>query len=412
MEVRKSPYRWIILIILTIGTMLLNYSNMSFAFRGEDVLKEYSMTPTMLAAITSISFLPGIFLSVFIGKLVDKIGSKKVMVIFMALTAVFFLLRVAVVNYWVLFICTLGAGICLVPTAVVPAKLLRMWFPDSEMQVAFGIYGNAPGLGTTLASFTVFLFGAVRNTLLFIGIIAVVLTVLWAALGKNEPKYPVQAEMAEAPAPDKTALGRMLKNKNVWLIAICAAVGCGAMLTANTNFVIAMQSKGMDITQALPINQSMNTTLLVGGILSGFIVGAIKRINIPFLVQCLGAIVFAAAWLLPVGGYTAILIVIGAFFISGNVNVNMSRVSLLPLTGDVNIADLGVANGICNTAISIGGFLFPIVITRIAQGSGTMNFNILIIIVMVLYILAGVLGMFIPELGEKGKLAKAAKAKA
>ncbi len=412
MEVRKSGYRWVILIILTLGTMLLNYSNMAFAFRGEDILAEYAMSPTMLAALTSISFLPGVFLSVPVGKLADKIGTKKVMIIFMALTAVFFLIRAFVSSYMVLFVCTLAAGICLVPTNVVPAKMLRYWFPDSEMQIAFGIYGNAPGLGTTLCSFTVFVFGAVHNTLLFIGIVAVVLCVLWAALGRNKPKYPVQANIIEEPAPQKGAMAKLLKKKDIWLICISGAVGCGAMLTANTSFVMAMQSKGMEIMEAAGINQMMNTALLIGGIASGFIVAAVKRINISFLVQNLGAILFAMAWLLPVGGHTAALIIVGSFILSGNINVNMSRISLLPLTGQVGLADLGAANGICNTAISLGGFGLPIVITAIASASGMVDFNLLIIIVMILYIVSGVLGMFVPELGPKGKLARAAAAKA
>lgn len=408
MQVRKSGYRWVILIILTIGTMLLNYSNMVFAFRGADILTEYSMTPTMLAAITSISFLPGVFLSVFVGKLADKLGSKKVMIIFMALTAVFFILRAFVSNYPALFACTLAAGICLVPTNVVPAKLLRLWFPDSEMQIAYGIYGNAPGLGTTLASFTVFIFGPVKNTLLFVGIVAVVLVVLWAALGKNSPKYAVQEGVMEEAAPEKGAMKKLLKKKDIWLICICGAVGCGAMLTANTNLVIGMQAKGMEIAQASGMNQAMNTTLLIGGILSGFIVAAVKNINISFFVQNLGAIFFAIAWLAPVGSYTLPLIVVGSFIISGNINVNMSRVSLLPLTKEVAVRDLGVVNGVANTAISLGGFGIPIIATAIASATGAINYNTLIIIVLVLYLLSGVLGMFIPELGPKGKLARAA----
>ena len=81
------------------------------------------------------------------------------------------------------------------------------------------------------------------------------------------------------------------------------------------------------------------------------------------------------------------------------------------LLQQVSVADLGVANGIANTSISLGGFGLPIIITAIVSAGGTVNYNLLIIIVMILYILAGVLGMFTPELGPKGKLAHAAASK-
>lgn len=413
MQIKKSPYRWVILILLTIGTMMLNYSNIIFAARGAEILDVYQCSATQLAAITSISFLPGVFLSVLVGRMIDKKGSKLILFIFVALTAVFFLLRVLVHNYWVLFLCTLGAGITLVPTGVAPAKMLRAWFPDNEMQIAFGIYGNAPGLGTTLAFATVGVFSGVTGALLFIGIVAAVLAVLWIVLGKNTPATGSFGQTTEQlPAPEKGALGRMLRNKHIWYMIIGSFVGCGGCLVFNTHIVMALGAKGLG-DSAPAISTTMNTLLLVGGILSGFIVGAIKRINIPYLVQCLvGAGIFVLFWFLPAGKLTSICIFVGAFIFSGNINVMMSRVSLLPMTGEVSVADLGILNGICNTAISLGGFSLPIIVTAICERADGVNYSLLFLIVFALYAIAGILGMLIPELGEKGKLAQQAKQKA
>ena len=410
MQVKKHPYRWVVLILLTLGTMLLNYSNIIFAARAMDILTEYNCNETQLALISSISFLPGVFLSAIVGRMVDKLGSKKVIVVSMILVAIFFLLRVFIHNYWALFACTLGAGICIVPAGVIPAKMLRVWFPDSEMQIAFGIYGNAPGLGTTVAFATCAIFAKVSGAFLFVAIVAAVLFLLWLLIGKNAPAGYVEQAPAPAEGAKKGTYGKLLKTPFFWTILFNGFVGCGASLTINTFMILAFMGKGLETAPA--VVTTMNTILLVGGILSGFIVGAIKRINISYFVQCVpGIIIFVLAWFLPLGAYTPWLIWIGAFFWTGNVNVAMSKISLLPYTGKVDASELGAANGLMNTAISLGGFACPLIISAICQTANGLNYNLFFIIVAILYIAAGVLNLFSPELGEKGKLAKAYNAK-
>jgi hypothetical protein len=60
-----------------------------------------------------------------------------------------------------------------------------------------------------------------------------------------------------------------------------------------------------------------------------------------------------------------------------------------------------------NTAIGILAFLVPTIIAVIAKD----NFGLVFIIAAVIFIVIGVVGLSIPELGESGKLAQSAKAR-
>ena len=71
----------------------------------------YRCTAPQLAAIASISFLPGAVLSVPFGRWIDRVGSKKVLCVGFAAASVCLLLRIWVKTYWPLLSLTLIAGI-------------------------------------------------------------------------------------------------------------------------------------------------------------------------------------------------------------------------------------------------------------------------------------------------------------
>lgn len=79
---RSSAYKWTVLAILMLGTAILYYSNMIFAVRALDTLSKFNIDEGELAAISTIGCLPGAFLSIIVGRVLDKKGVK----LFTALT--------------------------------------------------------------------------------------------------------------------------------------------------------------------------------------------------------------------------------------------------------------------------------------------------------------------------------------
>lgn len=74
---QSKAYKWIVLAILVVGSAILYYSNMIFAVR-HDTMPTFNIGAAELTAISTIGCLPGAFLSVLIGKVLDDKGVKKV----------------------------------------------------------------------------------------------------------------------------------------------------------------------------------------------------------------------------------------------------------------------------------------------------------------------------------------------
>ena len=76
MKQHSSAYKWTVLAILMVGTAILYYSNMIFAVRAPDTMAKFAINEGQLAAISTIGCLPGAFLSVVVGRVLDRKGVK------------------------------------------------------------------------------------------------------------------------------------------------------------------------------------------------------------------------------------------------------------------------------------------------------------------------------------------------
>ena len=119
----------------------------------------------------------------------------------------------------------------------------------------------------------------------------------------------------------------------------------------------------------------------------------------------MGGAFYLLGYLLPLGAWTYVIMALGGIICSGSVGVSFTRVPLLPLTGEFEPESIGTATGMNQTALGIMSFVLP---TIIATAAGN-NYTAVFITAYVFLVLCGVVGMLIPELGEKGKLAQARK---
>lgn len=402
MKTQNKPFRWFILLLLVLGTAILNYSNIIFAVRATDIMDSYSCNSTELAAIVSISSLPGALLSVFFGRILDKTGCKKIMSIFILLTAVVFYLRTIVNSYWMLFILTLLAGIFLVPTGVAPAKVLYNWFDEKQMPVAMGIYASSAGFGSAIGYATSTLFPTVKGSLLLVTVITAVLFLLWALFGKNAPES--QKTAAEAGTEeDMTVIKTLLKSKNLWILMICSFIASGVSLTLNTYLSRALEFKGgaEGAAAVAVIGSVLNICMVLGAAVVGILIAKLQLFNKPFLGLCvIGSGMLLVAWFMPFGAITYVAFPLAALLLSGAVGLNMTRITLLPMTGDLTPENIATANGLCNTALSLGAFILPIVVSAIAGE----KYVIVFVIAFLLFVFSGIIGIKVPELGAKGEL--------
>lgn len=395
---QSKAYKWIVLAILVVGSAILYYSNMIFAVRP-DTMSTFNIGAAELTAISTIGCLPGAFLSVLIGKVLDDKGVKRFTALGLVLTVACMVWRIFAHTYVELFIATVLIGTFLLPITIVGPKMVGGLFKPEEMPLAMGFFGAAGGVGTTLAFATGNLFPTLAAAFAGVSILGGVLLLTWLLLVKEPPKAPVMQNDA-----GKGNLGKVLKSKNMWLVMICTGFAVGAALLVNTHLTVSFIEKGAPEQMASTIGTVLNLCLIIGGIAAGAVIGKLGKINVPYAFICIvGGAFYLLAYLLPVSGLTYVLVALGGLICSGSVGVSFTRIPLLPLTGDFGPECIGTATGMNQTALGIMSFALPTIIAAIAGDNNLMVFCI----AFGLLVICGVVGMIIPELGEKGKLAKA-----
>jgi len=351
----------------------------------------YRCTAPQLAAIASISFLPGAVLSVPFGRWIDRVGSKKVLCVGFAVASVCLLLRIWVKTYWPLLSLTLIAGIFLVPTGVAPAKLLGEWFSSKEMPVAFGLYGSSAGLGAAIGFATGNLFPSVRAAFLVIAVLPLLLSGAWLLSGELAAPGAVNGS-----APAVRGMPSVLRSRNLWKVAVCAFIASGVSLVLNTYLTRALTFKGALPSAAAAIGTILNLSMIAGGVLGGGLTAKVGRYNRLFLVLCVsGGALLLAAWFVPFGAFTYLAFPLAALVLSGAVCLNMAKISLLPLIGEYKPEEVATANGVSNMCMSFGSFLLPVLVSA-AAGE---RYPLVFLLAAGAFSAAGILGSRMPELG-------------
>ena len=321
--------------------------------------------------------------------------------------------RVFAGSYIELFIITFLAGTFFLPTQVLPAKMLGAWFDRSEMGTAMGVFGAAAGIGITCAFAVGGVFPTTTAALAFCAGGYVLVAVLWLFTAK----MPDQAEPGAAGAGEghpaeaagdaaQVSVGAVLKSKNMWLVMICGGLAAGAPLLYNSYVMNVFISKGMDPALTSLIGVVFNICLVIGAIVTGFIVSKAGRYNRVYTVfPLIAGIALLVSYLMPAGPQTFVLAAIAALFGACTVSVNMARISLVPLTGDFGPENIGIAGGMNNTAMGLCMFVLP-TISAVLLGENYLGVFITLLAFFVIMAICG--GILLPELGENGELARKA----
>lgn len=402
----SKAYGVMMLIILMLGTAILYYSNLIFAVR-QDTLAAFNMDQTQLAAISTIGGIPGAVLSIIVGNVLDRKSIKLFVGITMIGAVICMAIRIFMDTYAGLMVTTVAIGALLLPMIIVGPKMLGNLFAPKDIPIAVGFFGAAGGVGTTLAFVLGPVYQTVGQALASVAIVGAIITVLWLVVCKSD-KYMDAGDAA--PQIPKGAFGKVLKSTNMWKTMICGGFAVGASLIINTNLTMAFASVGVN---AAAIGSVLNVCLIIGGILSGVIIGRSGKFNIPYLVFCVvGGILYVCGWLVgeATGGGTGtiVLYALAGLIASGSVGVNFTRIPLLPLTKQFGPEMTGAASGMLQTALGVFQFVIPTAVTAACATATGTNWTGAFVAAACFMAAAGIIGMFIPELGINGKLAKEA----
>ena len=410
MAVKKNPIRYALVILMFLALTMNGFTNMVFSARAVDVMELYNMTQAQLSSISGVSNLGGFFFSILMGYMIDKFGVRKFPGLVFILATAVAVLRIFAGSYWMLWILTFISSALWLPATMLAPKLFSYYFDQKEMASAIGVYQSGAGLGTTLAFAIAAMFPSTQAALTFIAVAMGVITVAWFIMVKDPEAEARKNGQIPVEAPKANLnMFSVLKSPTMIKVMLCGGLSVGCAILINSYAVTCMIGKGMDPAMAGQTATLMNLCLLFGGMVAGFLVDKIGKYNIPYLLICaVGGIGYYLVYaFVPTGVPTMIGMCVCAFIVAGSIGVNMGRIALIPMTGEFGPEMGGAAGGMNQTAAGLFGWLFPVIIATIFQDNYVGMFTCGAVCLVVL----GLFGLTVPELGNKGKIAQAARAK-
>ena len=220
-------YGYIIVAVCFLIMVTVFGSQLSFGVFFKPMLSEFGWTRAATAGPFSMSMLIGGALAFISGRLGDRFGPRKVVTAGAILVGLGYLLTSRITSLWQFYlfygvIVSIGAGSIYVPLV----SLIARWFGRRRGLMA-GIAISGIGIGIavvpTIASQLIAIFDW-RNSLLILGLVNLVLTVLLAQFLKTRPARAYQVEFPEsqgarpvshAPSP---SFREIAKTRQFWLI--------------------------------------------------------------------------------------------------------------------------------------------------------------------------------------------------
>ncbi len=394
---QNTKYGWVILAIFALGAFTYQMTQYQLTMVAGELIPKLGLNEAQFSSLVTAPLVPAIAFSIIVGILADKISIKLIVAIGMIISCIGGLGHIfAGTNatfYSTMFLTGFGA----VAINVTCGKMFSQWMKPAMISIAMGIFLAASTVGQFFAQSTTALLGSMNSAFWMSGILCAVVLLLWIVLGR-ENKETGQAALAEAPSFSET-IKTVFASKNMWLCSIGLFFILGCQVAFNIWIPSALIAKGMDTAGAGALASVVSLGNLTGAILMPIIaakVGKIKPFIIAFTIIC--AFGYAFGWHLT--GVTAYL----CFFVFG-----FCAASLMPffLSMPIKFKEIGpkfvgTGMGFVSTIELLGSILLPTyIILPLATVGKTVDFTRYFYLVGACWLIALIIGILIPETGNK-----------
>ena len=355
-------YGYIVLAVCFLIMVLVYGTQYCFGVFFKPMIADFGWSRAATSGPFALYSIVGGLLAVISGRLSDRLGSRVIITIGSLIFGLGFLLTSRIHNLWQLYLffgVIAAAGFSTIYAPLV-ATLTR-WFPQKRgLMAGIGISGIGFGIAVipVLAS-AIIVAESWRISMLIIGIICLVLTLLLAQLIKEAPQpaniqsvYP-ETQVRKATAFQELTFGQALKTAQFWLFFIAWACYGFYFQIAPVHIVPYATDIGMSVTAAA-------TVLTVIGL-----VGTGARIIIGFSGDHFGnksVVVFSFAALTAAFSILAASQSIWVLYVFGILYGCFSGLGVLLgpiLTEFFGFRSLGVIVGGMMLAFALGGAVSP-----------------------------------------------------
>lgn len=354
MEEKLYPWRWAILIGMTVLLVSLQFSFIVPGGAAILVMHEYQCEPMMFSMVMSIPYFSGVLFCIAGGVLADRLGLGKVFAVAFVISLMGSFARCFSVDYWTLFVSSFFMGMGVAALNANSAKLLRLWFPGTANSFAMGVYTAGMSGGAALAIWFGSRVAVIQDAWWFsFGLMAIGVAA-WFAVYR---KHPGGEHRSKEPAGEYLRI--VVKDRDVWAIALVAFLVFG-MTNVNGSYMVAAVTALMgdpDLTSVAGDMSTLNTVIACVGSMVLPVVSAklFKNMRAPFILCLIGtAACFSLVFFFPYGSITWVLFCIQPVLMASVMPFTKMLPTLLPR---VRPEHYGAVGGIQATFQNFGMFL-------------------------------------------------------
>ena len=393
-KLKNAPwYGYVMLALLCLAIALPDFAQYQVTSLANRLRLEMGLSQSQYSTIATAPLLAGIFLCFLSGLLMDRFGTK-VLVISVIITSAGIVLRAFAEGFWVMYISMILMGFSASFVNATTPKVMGAWFPASRVTVLMGVVIAIANAGMALGSGTATLFATTAGAFRFSAGFALVVVLLWL-LFSTEKKGGSGPAVEETRVPFVESFKAVLPNKQVWLCAACCLTLTMGVLGCSIFLPQALMSRGLAEQEAAW--NGMAITL--GNMATSFATPVIirrfgtteKRVRRMMAVYSLtAAILVFTSWHLPAGPLLFIGLFITGFLAMGFVPLFQSMPVYLKGVGS---RYAGTATGLVLTVQLLGTVVVPSYIAAPIAGD---NYVILFGILAAISLLPSVLSRVVP----------------
>jgi len=387
---------WLNVIFLMVFTALITCNMLVYAACTVSTFKVFGIGVKQLTLLASVTSLIGVFTGIVFGRMLDVKNVKNCVTLFLAIGAVAFIIRAFVYVYEVTLVLQFVGAFCVGICQVGAPKIVSSWFPPEKVGFATQVLLAGAGIGPVVI-FAVAPQLGIKGSLLAVAIAFVCLLIFWiVACGEG----PFKTDSAEK--LPKEEFKKVYKSPTLWKLIITYSVSITAFTIINTYLISAFLYKGLNELSASVMGTVLNLALLIGGYIAAAVLGAVKRYKPIVIAAEIGTILFVLlAWFMPLGTQTWIFAVLTGLFFGGSTQLQVSRIPMIPTTGEFSPMLISTANGFTETIKGIIAFVTPSIIAFVCGTNYDAIFIVFAVLCLVIIIFGG---LKIPELGEKAAI--------
>ncbi|WP_111895391.1 MFS transporter [Acinetobacter sp. MB5] len=358
--------KYLVFLLLYLGWCISFIDRTAISISATHIIKDLAISPVKMGAVLSMFYIGYTIMQIPGGWLADKIGSKKVILVAVALWSVFTILTGMVESLMALLVIRLLFGLGEGGFPPASFKSVAENFSGVARSNASSAMVSSNYIGSMIAPLIVaplILAFDWRNTFMIIGGIGFIYIFLFAFLTPSSKAVRQQVDHS------KTASSLVLKNKYLW--TICAMWFGISIVNKGLDTwmpIYLMTERGLNLKAVgwllpIPFLIAGLTTAVGGWIVNKYFDGKERRLIIPCcILMCLGLYeMYSAA--------TIAQVIIAQGFVYLFKSLIFALVIALPAK-KLPQEQIGRGLGIINTGGMAAGFVAPVIIGALVTWSG------------------------------------------